>query len=189
MHFKLDSRYRHILLDEFQDTNPLQWLAFESWFDAALQADRAPVIFMVGDPKQAIFRFRRADARLFEAARDWLQSTQEAVVLSHDESRRCAQPVLDVVNRLFEAEPSYRPFVHHHAHDTGLAGRVEILPLARSEPDIATPAGAALRDPFQSPRAVEEDTRREREAGLLVARLAEIVGRWRIADASATATS
>lgn len=182
MHFKLDSRYRHILLDEFQDTNPLQWLAFEAWFAAALQADRAPGIFMVGDPKQAIFRFRRADARLFEAARDWLRSTQEAAVHTLDESRRCAQPVLDVVNRAFGAELSYRPFADHHAHDSGRPGRVEVLPLARSEESIDAAASASLRDPLQGPRVVEEDTRREREAELLVSRLAEILGRWWIVD-------
>ena len=88
MHYKLDSRYRHILLDEFQDTNPLQWLSLEAWFDAAAQAQSTPRVFLVGDPKQAIFRFRRADARLFEAAREWLRREHEAAVHSHDVSRR-----------------------------------------------------------------------------------------------------
>ena len=35
MQCKLDARYRHILLDEFQDTNPLQWLTLERWLSAA----------------------------------------------------------------------------------------------------------------------------------------------------------
>ena len=69
MHYKLDSRYRHILLDEFQDTNPLQWLTLKSWFEAAAGADMRPTVFMVGDPKQSIYRFRRAEARLFGQAR------------------------------------------------------------------------------------------------------------------------
>ena len=60
MHYKLDSRYRHILLDEFQDTNPLQWLTLKSWLEAAVAADMRPTVFMVGDPKQSIYRFRRA---------------------------------------------------------------------------------------------------------------------------------
>jgi ATP-dependent helicase/nuclease subunit A len=182
MHFKLDSRYRHILLDEFQDTNPLQWLALEAWFDAAAQAESIPGVFLVGDPKQAIFRFRRADARLFEAAREWLQRRHDAAVHSHDESRRCAQSVLDVVNRLFESEPAYASFVPHRAHDSMLPGRVEVLPLARNAAPAMLVASAALRDPLRSAREVEEDTRREREARMLVTRLAEIVGRWRIAD-------
>jgi ATP-dependent helicase/nuclease subunit A len=72
MQFKLDARYRHILLDEFQDTNPLQWLTLKSWLEAAVGADLRPTVLMVGDPKQSIYRFRRADARLFGmAGRTW----------------------------------------------------------------------------------------------------------------------
>jgi len=63
MQYKLDSRYRHVLLDEFQDTNPLQWQILQSWFAAAAAVDSRPTVFVVGDPKQSIYRFRRADAR------------------------------------------------------------------------------------------------------------------------------
>jgi ATP-dependent helicase/nuclease subunit A len=73
MHYKLDARYRHILLDEFQDTNPLQWLTLKSWFAAAAEADARPIVFLVGDPKQSIYRFRRAEARLFDEAACYLQ--------------------------------------------------------------------------------------------------------------------
>ena len=184
MHYKLDSRYRHILLDEFQDTNPLQWLALEAWFDAAAQAESTPGVFLVGDPKQAIFRFRRADARLFEAAREWLRHEHEAAVHAHDESRRCAQPVLDVVNRLFEREPTYAGFIAHSAHDRLRPGRVEVLPLARNTEPMGGVAPASLRDPLRSARKLEEDTRREREAQMLVTRLAQVVGRWRITEGS-----
>ncbi|MDO9008119.1 MAG: UvrD-helicase domain-containing protein, partial [Thiobacillus sp.] len=60
---KLDARYRHLLLDEFQDTNPLQWQALSTWLTAAREADSDMTVFMVGDPKQAIYRFRRGEAR------------------------------------------------------------------------------------------------------------------------------
>ena len=73
MQYKLDSRYRHVLLDEFQDTNPLQWQILRAWFDAAVAVDSQPTVFIVGDPKQSIYRFRRADARLFGVARDYLK--------------------------------------------------------------------------------------------------------------------
>ncbi|MES2562150.1 MAG: UvrD-helicase domain-containing protein, partial [Pseudomonadota bacterium] len=46
MHYKLDSRYRHVLLDEFQDTNPLQWLTLKSWLAAAAEADSRPTVFL-----------------------------------------------------------------------------------------------------------------------------------------------
>lgn len=182
MHCKLDSRYRHILLDEFQDTNPLQWLALQAWFEAAAQADSAPRVFMVGDPKQAIFRFRRADARLFAAAREWLRDDQGAAVHSHDVSRRCAQPLIDVVNALFAAEPVYASFITHAAHERALPGRVEVLPLVRDAEALAITVPGGLRDPLQTPRMVAEDTRRAREAQRLVERLARIVGHWHVAD-------
>ena len=66
----LGARYRHIFVDEFQDTDPIQAEIFfliasdeppARWQDGAL---RPGALFMVGDPKQAIYRFRGADIRL-----------------------------------------------------------------------------------------------------------------------------
>jgi ATP-dependent exoDNAse (exonuclease V) beta subunit len=76
---RLHDRYTHILLDEFQDTDPIQIeLAIliaasvqgdppESWHELAVDEGR---LFFVGDPKQSIYRFRRADIGLFLEARD-----------------------------------------------------------------------------------------------------------------------
>ena len=70
MQARLDARYRHILLDEFQDTNALQWQVLQSWLAAygpsegGAATDR-PSVFVVGDPKQSIYRFRRAEPRVF----------------------------------------------------------------------------------------------------------------------------
>jgi ATP-dependent helicase/nuclease subunit A len=58
---RLDARIRHLLIDEFQDTNPLQWQALWSWLSAYGGAGNAPSVFIVGDPKQSIYRFRRAE--------------------------------------------------------------------------------------------------------------------------------
>ena len=57
---RLDSRYTHLLVDEFQDTNPIQWTILKSWIDASVQAGTPMKLFFVGDPKQSIYRFRRA---------------------------------------------------------------------------------------------------------------------------------
>ena len=55
-------RFRYILVDEFQDTNPLQWQALHAWLSGYAGAgSRAPSVFIVGDPKQAIFAFRGTD--------------------------------------------------------------------------------------------------------------------------------
>lgn len=101
MQQKLDTRVRHLLVDEFQDTNPVQWNILKLWLQD-YSGDDKPSVFLVGDPKQSIYRFRRAEARLFNHARDWLVENFAAKTLESDSTRRCAQAVVDVVNAVFE---------------------------------------------------------------------------------------
>lgn len=71
--YKLDQRIDHLLIDEFQDTNPTQWrLLLPLLEELAAGAGRPRSVFLVGDVKQSIYRFRRADPTLFEAAHAWL---------------------------------------------------------------------------------------------------------------------
>ncbi|GIU85026.1 MAG: ATP-dependent DNA helicase [Acidimicrobiales bacterium] len=82
---QLADRYRHILIDEFQDTDPLQleiavMLAAEEAEGVGLEVRgdllrvtlRSGALFLVGDRHQAIYRFRRADVELYESARSAL---------------------------------------------------------------------------------------------------------------------
>jgi ATP-dependent helicase/nuclease subunit A len=101
MQQKLDTRVRHLLVDEFQDTNPVQWNILKLWLQD-YSGDDKPSVFLVGDPKQSIYRFRRAEARLFNHARQWLIKHFGARTLESDSTRRCAQAVVDVVNQVFE---------------------------------------------------------------------------------------
>jgi len=57
----LRSRYRLVLIDEFQDTDTFQWRLFSKVFDLAGVPDEFLALIVVGDPKQAIYRFRGAD--------------------------------------------------------------------------------------------------------------------------------
>ena len=183
MHYKLDARYRHILLDEFQDTNPLQWLTLKSWLEAAAAADLRPTVFMVGDPKQSIYRFRRAEARLFTQAADYLQAEFQAARQPQDETRRCPPPVVDVVNRLFSREGAFERYETHVAHYAGKPGCVEVLPLiAASAASQAASADRVLRNPLTERLEVEEDRRREDEARQLVDGIRAIQGRWQVSD-------
>lgn len=63
----LDYRVRHLLVDEFQDTSPLQVGLLER-LTAGWQADDGRTLFCVGDPMQSIYRFRKADVGLFLGA-------------------------------------------------------------------------------------------------------------------------
>ena len=191
LQFRLDSRYRHILLDEFQDTNPLQWLALRAWLDAAGEAGEPPALFIVGDPKQSIYRFRRAEPQLFAAASRFI-AERGGVTISQDESFRCARAVLEVVNQVFASQPLFAPYNAHAAHHRRLPGRVEVQALAQRDAPTAndTPGTGAtvLRNPLVTPVAIEEDLRRLTEARAFASRLREIVAAWNVAvDARASA--
>ncbi|HEV7618886.1 MAG TPA: UvrD-helicase domain-containing protein [Burkholderiaceae bacterium] len=165
LHSRLDARYKHILLDEFQDTNPLQWSIVRAWLNAYGEDAGRPSIFIVGDPKQSIYRFRRAEPRVFAAATALL-AEQGADVLRTNQTRRNAGAIVDALNASFGANPIFAP-------QTTLAaqrGAVWRLPLIRA--NKSTPADApllALRNPLTTPRDEEEDARRLDE-GKAVAR-------------------
>ena len=193
MQYKLDSRYRHVLLDEFQDTNPLQWQILRAWFDAAVAAESQPTVFVVGDPKQSIYRFRRADARLFGVARDYLQENFAATTLGNSLTRRNSQPVVDAVNTVFREQPDGFEFVEHQTHQRGLSGHVAVLPLAVAE-ELPSPAGGRgvggeglceemhLRDPLTTSRAETGESARHKEAVQFADLLQTIVGSWAVME-------
>jgi ATP-dependent helicase/nuclease subunit A len=153
---RLDARYKHILLDEFQDTNPLQWSIVRAWLNAYGDDTQKPTVFVVGDPKQSIYRFRRAEPRVFTAARDLL-AEQGADVLRTNQTRRNATAIVDALNGCFGLNPIY-------AAQTTLGakgGEVWRLPLIRAkESEQAVASVFVLRDPLCAPREEEEDARR-----------------------------
>jgi ATP-dependent helicase/nuclease subunit A len=76
---RLKQRCRYLMVDEFQDTNPLQWEII-SWVagngpDSPLDRDR---LFVVGDPQQSIFRFRQADVSVFQQVQERIRSSNAA---------------------------------------------------------------------------------------------------------------
>ena len=186
MQYKLDSRYRHVLLDEFQDTNPLQWQILQAWFAASAAVDSRPTVFVVGDPKQSIYRFRRADSRLFGEVRGFLQREFGAHHLTQNETRRNAPAVLAVVNGVFSEHPDgFVDFDEHVAHHQDLSGYVEVLPLAtveKLEAEVLPDGPLNLRNPLTVPRAEEQSGAREIEAEQFAAHIADIVANWSVQD-------
>ncbi|MDR1275672.1 MAG: UvrD-helicase domain-containing protein [Candidatus Accumulibacter sp.] len=183
---RLDARYRHVLLDEFQDTNPIQWRILLSWLAAYSDGIR-PTVFLVGDPKQSIYRFRQAEPRLFSAATDFLKREYGAVLCTQDATYRNAKPIVELVNTLFSALPEFTPFRPHASLVGDLPGRVELLPLfEKGEAEAEFTLRVGLRDPLTEPEVEVEDARREMEADALAEKIDEIVGRdglaWQIVD-------
>lgn len=98
----LRKRYPVALIDEFQDTDPLQYQIFRTIYPGG--ADEA--LWMIGDPKQAIYSFRGADIFTYMQAR-----RETANHFTLDTNWRSTTTMVEAVNALFgEAE---RPFVYH----------------------------------------------------------------------------
>jgi exodeoxyribonuclease V beta subunit len=95
----LRTRYRAALIDEFQDTDPLQWQIFSRL--AGLDTKEATYpLYLIGDPKQAIYSFRGADIFAYlQAAR----AVEEEKKSTLDTNRRSVAPLVRAVNSLFEA--------------------------------------------------------------------------------------
>ena len=74
--YRLESRFHHVLVDEFQDTSRAQWelvsLLVEAWGEGLGLASN-PSIFVVGDRKQSIYRFRDADVAVLQHAAEYIQ--------------------------------------------------------------------------------------------------------------------
>ncbi|MDO8252224.1 MAG: UvrD-helicase domain-containing protein, partial [Rhodoferax sp.] len=178
---RLDARVKHLLIDEFQDTNPLQWQALRSWLSGYAGSGggssggagaTAPSVFIVGDPKQSIYRFRRAEPQVFKAAKAFVRDGLGGDLLSCDHTRRNATGVIAAVNAAMgeaaEADgyDGFRP----HTTSSSEAGVVCQLP---SIPRSAGPAGAGgedsagggeWRDSLSTPREIPEETLRTLEA-------------------------
>ncbi|WP_244816100.1 exodeoxyribonuclease V subunit beta [Caballeronia sp. Lep1P3] len=91
----LRARYPAALIDEFQDTDPLQYAIFNRVF-----APHGP-LFLVGDPKQAIYSFRAADLHTYLAARHGASARYTLAV-----NQRSTARIIDACNRVFGANPS-----------------------------------------------------------------------------------
>jgi ATP-dependent helicase/nuclease subunit A len=156
---RLDARYKHILLDEFQDTNPLQWRVVQTWLDAYGGDVQQPSVFIVGDPKQSIYRFRRAEPRVFTAAAEMLQSTG-ADMLRTSQTRRNAAAIVEALNESFKSNRIFSPQTTVSTQD----GMVWRLPLVRIEKhDEVETSLLSLRNPLTTPRKEEDDVRRFHE--------------------------
>jgi ATP-dependent exoDNAse (exonuclease V) beta subunit len=102
----LSQRFQHVMVDEFQDTDPLQteilWLICGDDCDegdALARPLRPGSLFMVGDPKQAIYRFRGADVSAYIAVRSAVDAGSQIKITANF---RSVEPILGFVNARFE---------------------------------------------------------------------------------------
>ena len=91
----LGRRYRVALVDEFQDTDPIQWRILERAFLAEPGGRASHLVVLVGDPKQAIYRFRGGDLATYQRARDLADGLHGL-----RQNRRSSQPLVQALNAL-----------------------------------------------------------------------------------------
>jgi exodeoxyribonuclease V beta subunit len=97
---ELRDRFRSVLIDEFQDTDRVQWDIFRRCFlDDDLPGDRSAVV-VVGDPKQSIYRFRGAELSAYLAAVDYARATG-GQVRSLGTNYRSDADLLGALDRVF----------------------------------------------------------------------------------------
>lgn len=95
---KQESPYKEILVDEYQDTNPLQ--------DSILQALNPPSIFCVGDYDQSIYAFNGADISIIGSFKE---RYKDGRIFSLTKNYRSTEPILNLANRVIEKNPRIYP--------------------------------------------------------------------------------
>lgn len=163
---ELRGRLRALLVDEYQDVNPVQQEVFELVAGPG-GGPAGPVLVAVGDLKQSIYRFRGADVAVFARLIRRLDAG-EGRVLHLSENHRSAPAVLDLVNevsaRAFRPPPGASP-----RDDELVFGEHDRLVPTR--PEALRPACEVLEDGAEGSAA----ERREREAEAIAARVAALV--------------
>ncbi len=97
--YRLGTGIEHLLLDEFQDTNPTQWRVLQSFAQKILATPERGSFYCVGDVKQSIYTWRQGEPRLLESMKE-LYPQLESEILSV--SYRSSPVILETANTVFE---------------------------------------------------------------------------------------
>ena len=150
----LSDRFTAVLVDEFQDTDRRQceilWRlcannpdVSQPWGDWSL---RPGSLFLVGDPKQAIYRFRGADVQSYFAARDQLVASNATARISITQNFRSVDAILDWVNDRFEAPLSAAGQSGFEALFSQTLAHPDRLAVATLPVDVPGEGASVLRD-------------------------------------------
>lgn len=174
--FRLESRYQHVLVDEFQDTSRAQWelveLLVRAWGEGEGLAGRdlPPSIFIVGDRKQSIYGFRDAEVSVLEAASRYIDAL------------RPIAGVRQAITRSFRSVPQLLAFVNdvfglvdkHDRPDAFRYDERDIFPLDSGAADAVRPpepGAAPLQDTVLGVAAAASDEAQAEAVAEEVARL------------------
>jgi ATP-dependent helicase/nuclease subunit A len=182
---ELREQFEYVMVDEFQDTDPRQWDLIKLLTASEKGTFDAQNVFVVGDVKQSIYRFRNADVAQFQETAETLRRSRagdEAADTNDDDQLstnfRTLPTVLETINELFdaifvedgEAYEAAPQRLSPHRDDPADIGSVEYLPV---------PTNPSLRadrfDHYEEFATADPDDDAELEAMALAARLSQVL--------------
>jgi ATP-dependent exoDNAse (exonuclease V) beta subunit len=164
---KLDYRIQHLLVDEFQDTSPTQIKLLQR-ITRGWQPGDGRTLFLVGDPMQSIYRFRKANVGLFLRVAEEGVGDLQLVKLRLWRNNRSCPPVIDWINHAFEkvfpqqdsdiqGAIRYRSFAATKADEAGAGVKVHALIAGVQESDTDDEDEAEISESADGLRQREAD--------------------------------
>lgn len=183
--YKLDSRINHLLIDEFQDTNPIQWHLLQPLieeFSQHQEDDTARSVLLVGDTKQSIYRFRRAEPKLFPIASAFIEEQFESSRMQLNASWRSSPAIINFVNTIFSSTSLgnvIKDFPKHETEQKKLSGNVTLLEYpvlvdsSEDKSDVAS-EDVSFRNPLLQPRPVKQ-SEHQLEAQIIADKISTLI--------------
>ena len=143
--WKLETAIQHVLVDEAQDTSPMQWSVISNLLSEFFESeDEEPLprtFFAVGDYKQSIYSFQNADPNVFIAKQAEIKEQADQYrkpfkQVSLSKSYRSSASILSFIDKVMQNERIIGvgdTYVPHGLHWTSLSGSVELWPVVESE--------------------------------------------------------
>lgn len=190
---RLRNKFRGVLFDEFQDTDDLQWEIFRTLFVDSPAQTR---VVAVGDPKQAIYKFRGGDFETYLAARETIQKSHHVPESAHLRvNHRSTPEMVDAYNRLLLTRDAEEPFFLNEAdgitynEETCVRAAHKNMMLVRGEnPDApALPAIGIVR--HRKPKKNKDEQTQKNQSNEVLFRLSNPVLSQMVKEAKSLLTA
>lgn len=175
--YKLGHRIQHFLVDEFQDTNPIQWQLLKPLIESSQDINQpdSNSLFLVGDIKQSIYRFRGANPEIQTLAAEWSNASMNSEQFSNDHSWRSSPAVIDLVNNIFShasIETLLNSYNKHSCQHTNRWGFIEIHPLIELNQNEKN---ESFRNPLTTAKDSGTQSAHYQEGKLIAKRIHELI--------------
>ena len=179
--YHLNQRIKHILIDEFQDTSTSQWRLILPLLEEMASQDNDGSIFIVGDIKQSIYGFRRANPQLQIEVAAWLQKNMNGKKYTLDLSYRSSPEIIKLVNDVFTSSLYQDQLNEFRTHQTKIntTGVVQRLPFFSND---KTDQNIDWRPILKDPQWAQKDNPPKCEATAVANKIAQLIDQQTLID-------